>query len=278
MKACYVLFAASLLLIMATAAGAATPVTAFDPAYVADGFWFENDMRDGGTATIPDLTGLGGDLETNQPLPMGAALLTTGFANNDKADVAVVNIYGLAASVFNTMELGYSYYKETVAGGNVFAAPSIKLAIVNQAGTGDNFGQLIYEPYTQVCCGAVTPDLWTSVAIDPNTGGGGVDGTGGWWWTGGFNIASSAGGPPYRSLAEWATAFAAADPADFPGAVVFQVAMGVGTFNQGQRGYFDDVTIANTLADACYDFDPDIPVAVEETTWGSIKKLYSVSE
>ena len=262
-----------LLVAMAVPVGADTIVSGFDPAYTADGVWFENDMRDAGTATIEDLTGLGGDLENNQPLPVGAALLTTGLANNDKADVAVVNFYGFASSVLNTIDLGYSYYKETVAGGNTFAAPSMKLAIVTQGGTGDNFGQLIYEPYTQNCCGPVGTDAWTAVSIGPNTGAGN-DASGGWWWTGGYEIPSSAGGPPYRSLAEWGAAFAAADSADFANAVVFQVAMGVGTFNQGQRGYFDEVTIANTLADACYDFEPDPPVSVEEESWGAVKEKY----
>ena len=59
-----------------------------------NGVWYEADVRTGGTAAIVDLTGLGGDLENNQPLPVGAAKLTTDLTNAAKAEVAVVNDYG----------------------------------------------------------------------------------------------------------------------------------------------------------------------------------------
>ncbi|MCH7664328.1 MAG: hypothetical protein IH936_00145 [Acidobacteria bacterium] len=43
---------------------------------------------------------------------------------------------------------------------------------------------------------------------------------------------------------------------DFLGADLIIVSVGVGSFNQGQIGYFDDVTISGTSADASYDFNP----------------------
>jgi hypothetical protein len=82
------------LLIGAGSASAATitvsqfevnPVSPNPP--VAD-TWYLNDVRTGGSATIQDLTGMGGNLETNQPLPTGAARLTTDATNAAKAEVS----------------------------------------------------------------------------------------------------------------------------------------------------------------------------------------------
>ena len=233
--------------VIATGASAANVVvTGFNPATPtpAAGLWYAADIRDGGTASVVDLTGLGGDLESNQPLPTGAALLTTGFANNDKAEVATYADFGDATTVLSSAVLGYNYYKQTVAGGNAFAAPSLKIGILSTTGTGDNYGQLVYEPnWNQPGAGSQLPpaDLWQAVSINSATGSG-DNASGGWFWTGGFEQPNGAGGPPLRSLGEWATLFAASD-IDFASARVVSIAMGVGTYNQGQSGYFDNVSI-----------------------------------
>jgi len=233
---------------LATGASAATVVvTGFEApvAMPSAGLWYGADIRDGGTASVVDLTGLGGNLESNQPLPTGAAKLTTGLANNDKAEVATYADFGDAATVLSTAIFGYDYYKQTVAGGNAFAAPSMKIGVFSATGTGDNYGQLVYEPnWNQPGGGSqlVPADAWQAVSIDANTGAG-SDASGGWFWTGGFELANGAGGPPLRSLAEWATAFATSDPTDFANARIVSLAMGVGTYNQGQVGYFDNVSI-----------------------------------
>lgn len=215
--------------------------------------WYVTELTAGGSASIQSLVGMGGDLENNQPLPIGAALLTTDLTNAARAEVATFKNFGFAREVLNSIDLAYSYYKQTVAGGNTVAAPSIKLAIFSPGGTGDNYGQLVFEPYLN---GALAADAWTSIPIDETTGGGG-DATLGWWWTGGFNIPSSVAGPPYRSLAEWAAAFVISDPTDFPTAVVTAISIGVGTFNPGQVGYFDEVSYAIGGGPVTtYDFEP----------------------
>lgn len=228
--------------------------------------WHLSDIRGGGTASIDDLTGLGGDLENNQPLPTGAARLFTGFDNNDKAEVGTFQDFGDAATVLGTVLLGYDYYKQTVVGGNAFAAPTLKLTIANTGGTGDNFGQLVFEPtWNQPVSGsqAVPTDAWQSVSIDPNTGDQVGDASGGWWWTGGFEIPNSFGGPPLRSLAEWVTAFTASDAVDFAGARVVGLSVGVGTFNQGQVGYFDEVSITIPGGTSTtYDFEVPEPASL----------------
>lgn len=231
----------------------ASPVPALPVADV----WYESDVRPGGTASIDDLTGLGGNLELSQPLPTGAAHLVTDLTNAAKAEVGTFADYGLASSALADIDLGYSYYRTNVSGGNISAAPSMKLTITSATGTGtgdfDSFGYLVYEPYLNPIS---TPPsgAWQSVSINESTGNG-LTASDGWWWTGGFGIASSVAGPPYRSLSEWLTAFqSGGDAADFATAHVVGVSIGVGSYNMGVSGYFDAVSIVTGSFDVTYDF------------------------
>ncbi len=246
------------------------------PAVPTPDAWYESDIRGAGTASIVELTGVGGDLENNQPLPTGAALLTTGGDNNDKAEVGTFADFGSAAEILTTGTLGYSYYKENVVGGNAFAAPSLKLNIFAAGGTGDNFGTLVYEPtWNQPGGGsaAVPTDAWQDVTIAASTGAG-DNSSGGWWWTGGFGEGNTAGGPPIRSLDEWAALFTANDPVDFANARVVGISVGVGTFNLDQVGYFDDVSLTTvTGGTKTYDFQVPEPAGFAVLGLGGLAML-----
>ena len=220
------------------------------------GQWYLSDVRANGSATIDDLTGLGGNLETNQPLPTGAAKLTTGPSNDDKAEVATYDDFGDATTVLNNIVLSYDYYKQSVntTAANQAAAPSIKLSIYAAGGTGDNYGTLTFEPYWNSGDNAVNPttDQWQSVCISSTTGEGSVNS--GWWWSGGFELPNGMGGAPFHSLSDWADAFNAAD-SDFANARVVSVSMGIGTYNMDVISYFDNVSICNTSGlNTTYDF------------------------
>lgn len=242
---------AFLLSLLMAATASATTVTSIDP-YTenpTNGVWYKNDVREGGTVSIVDLAGAGGDLEKNQPLPTGAVRLTTGFSDADKAEIGVVDAYGTPNDIFATLSVGYSYHKASVAGGNQAAAPSLKLAFWNEdydAVEGqDGFVQLIYEPYVNLGSNP-TPDVWASVTIDEDTGL--------FWATGGFGQPNSSGGPPYRTLAQWKAVFAS----EFGDAELIRVSIGVGSYNQGQLGYFDQVLISHSSGGgylASYDFE-----------------------
>ncbi|MCH8096381.1 MAG: hypothetical protein IID53_04825 [Proteobacteria bacterium] len=169
----------------------------------------------------------------------------------------MLNDYGMPDNIFSTLSIMYSYHKATNADQNASAAPSLKLTFFNAvcddaASAGDCFATLVYEPTwngptsTSASPASTNPatDVWTAVTIDQDTGL--------FWTTGGFGFVNSGGGPPIKTLAEWRTALSS----DFGDAVLFRVSVGVGSFNQGQIGYFDDVQIAGTNADASYDFDP----------------------
>jgi hypothetical protein len=243
----------------ASSASAATvAVTQFNPLAgpTSVDAWYLSDVRPGGTATIEDLTGLGGNLENNQPLPTGAARLTTDSTNAAKAEVATFADFGSASDVLRSIDLSYSYYKTTNA--ELFAAPSLKLTLYSSTGTGDNFGTLVFEPnWNQSGAGseAVPSGAWQTVTIDENTGSGSTAG-GGWWWNGGFEQPSSAAGPPIRSLSEWLTLFQTSDPNDFGTARVVALSVGVGTYNINQIDYFDNVSIKTGNIDKTYDFQP----------------------
>jgi hypothetical protein len=80
---------------VASAALATTTVTTLDGSQG----WSKTDVRPGGTADIVDLTGTGGNLENNQPLPDGALKLTTDATNAAKAEVGYgANLVWSAAS------------------------------------------------------------------------------------------------------------------------------------------------------------------------------------
>lgn len=231
------------------------------------GVWEENDTRPGGATGIVDLTGAGGNLENDQPLPVAAAQLTTDFTDAAKAEIGVYNDYGLAGDIIETLQLAYDFYKASNPGQNAFASPSLKLAFYNptcvsEASAGDCYGELVWEYYWQ---GAGDPplDTWTPVSINATTGD--------FWWSGGFGLPNGFGGPPLYTLQE----FLDAASTDFPGASLIRVSVGVGSYNQGQIGYFDNVSIVHGSGggfDELYDFElgaqqagSDAPVPVLNT-------------
>lgn len=234
---------------------AQTTVNSFVPAVDATpGIWFENDVRPGGTASIADLTGLGGDLETNQPLPNGAAKIITDFTTAAKAEVGVFDSYGTVSAILSSLQVGYSWHKAANAGQNLNAAPSLKLSFHNPSCVDatnnpglDCFGAFVYEPYQNGFGNNPALDTWNDSTLDYNTGV--------WWWTGGFGSPNQAGGPANKTLAQWETELTGLS-SDFQGASLVLVSVGVGSYNVGQIGYFDDVSIAGTDADASYDFEP----------------------
>ncbi len=245
-------------LALAGPALAQTTVSAFAPSTnTTPGVWFENDVRPGGTASVADLTGTGGDLETNQPLPIGAAKLTTDFTNAAKAEVGVGDAYGQAGSILSTLQVAYSWHKAANPGQNLNAAPSIKLTFFNPSCVDatnnpglDCFGALVYEPYQNGFGNNPAVDTWNTSALDYNTGM--------WWWTGGFGSPNQGGGPADKTLAQWDSLLSGLS-SDFAGADLVLVSVGVGSFNQGQVGYFDDVTISHSSGSsysASYDFEP----------------------
>ena len=245
------------LVISSVAYSATTTVSVFAPYSVTptEGVWYEMQVEAGGAADIVNLSGVGGNLENNQPLPVGAGLLTTGSSNPDVAHVGVVDSYGNASDILTdgSLAISYSFYKGSEGDGNSFAAPAIRLTLNNPTAVGDGYGSLVYEPYWQTNPIAPVPtDGWITAEITSTTGL--------FWWDGGFGQPNSFGGPPLRTLSDWTLVF----DSDFVGAELLALSVGVGTYNQGQTGYFDDVSIAYTGYDESYDFEP---IPEPSTAW-----------
>jgi hypothetical protein len=228
-------------------AAQAAVVSGFDANFVSNGSWYQSDVRTGGSASVVSLTGSGGNLESAQPLPSGAAKLTTDLTDAAKAEVAVNDNYGQAGDILRSLTLHYDFYRDNIAGGNTAAAPSLKLTFYSPAYAGDGYVSLVYEPYWQT--GSVSdpaPGVWTSVDINFDSGL--------FWQNGGFGQTNSAGGPPLMTLDGWLSTF----DAGFGAAELVSVGMGVGTYNQGQVDYFDNVTINHSFGSgysASYDFE-----------------------
>ena len=112
--------------------------------------------------------------------------------------------------------------------------------------TTDCYATFVYEPY-QNGFGNPVQDTWQRSELSWTTGG--------WWTTGGFGAANGFGGcgtPTCPTLAEWTANL----NADFATAQLIVVSVGIGSYNPGQIGYFDNVVITGTTADATYDFEP----------------------
>jgi len=243
--------------------GNAETVNAFDATFTTDDAWFLADVRENGTADIVDLTGEGGALENDQPLPNGAAKLTTGASNADKAEVGITRIggYGTVGDFLTTGgSLRYSYLKGGAGDLNPFAAASIKITVLdtnisetaNQAATGpqddDGFATFIYEPNwnlgTLGNADAVPTDQWITADIS------GTSGT--FWHTGIYNAGNLFGdGSDAFTLQDWSDLFGG----DLLDATILGISIGVGTSNQGQTAFFDDVQFTSGAINLEYDFE-----------------------
>ena len=223
--------------------------------------WERTLIAEEGTAEIVSLAGKGGNLETNAPLPTGAARLTTTDENASRAEVQYLpdGGFGTVEEIFTgDLSFSYSMFKGTT--GDDFAAPTLKFQFFNaepELGQG-GFTQLIFEPNwnipgTEGDSTAVTSGEWLDFTVSLDTGL--------LWTTGGFGQGNSFGGPPLRTLGEWQTTF----NADFGGANLFGISVGLGTFNPDQIGYFDNVQARAGALDVTFDFEAAAAVPTPAT-------------
>ena len=227
-------------------------VTQFESSPAGDGVWFNSSVKEGGTTGIEDLTGKGGNLENNAPLPTGAAKITTGASNDDKAEVAVTGDFGTVGQFIESGSLSYDYFKQSLGDLGPSAAASIKLTVldtnITSTASTDGFGTFVYEPTWNLGApgtSVVVPtDDWLTGLIAGNSG---VV-----WHTGIYGAANQAGnGSDANTLLDWANFFSG----DLLDASIIAISVGVGTFNQGQTAYFDNVLFSNGKIDLAYDFE-----------------------
>lgn len=243
---------------MLASPGHAETVSAFDPVFTTDDAWFLTSTIGNGTADIVDLTGEGGALENDQPLPTGAAKLTTGASNNDKSEVGIARVggYGTVGDFLTTGGiLSYTYFKDSAGDLNPFAGASLKITVldtnITTAGTTDGFATFVYEPTwnlgTLGASDAVPTDQWITADITGDSGT--------FWHTGIYGAGNLGGdGSDAFTLQDWANEF----DGDLLDATILGIAIGVGTSNQGQTAFFDDVQFTSGNIDLSYDFEPAV--------------------
>lgn len=242
---------AAILLLSATTSMAATVVNTFDGSQG----WTASNVKNGDSQLV-DLTGEGGDLENNQPLPTGAVRQTTTADTEDKSIVKLSApgvALGTVMDIFDgDLGLSYSFYKSS-GSTNVSASPALKLEFFG-AHPNDGYGELVYEPYWQPngVVGNPTPDMWLTEEVTLTKGL--------FWTTGMFGQPNTAGGPPLRTLAEWLATF----DDEFKSASLLSIGIGIGSFNTNQTNYFDNVSVAGVsqFADGTYDFEQPAPIPV----------------
>ena len=237
--------------IMSSAANAGT-VTQFESSFAGNGIWFDSDVRAGGTTGVESLIGQGGNLEGNAPLPTGAAKLTTGPSNADKAEVAVTGNFGTVGQFLQSGSLAYDYFKQALGDLNPSAAAAIKFSVldtnITSTSSTDGFTTFVYEPTWNigpVGSSVVVPtDDWANAVV---TGNSGV-----LWHTGIYGAGNQGGfGGDGNTLADWVAFFSD----DLLDASIIAISVGIGTFNQGQTAYFDNVLFSNGDINLAYDFE-----------------------
>lgn len=215
--------------------------------------WRTTYRASGGTAEIVDLYGLGGNLQHNGPDKNGAVKLTTTDNDSSRAEVALSQNFGKVSTLFNdSLNLSYSYFKESVSGGNASAAATLKLTFKGSGLFAPSL-TLVYEPsWNQAIPGSsINPpvDEWTTASINLEEGV--------FWATGtGFGATAGAGGPPLHTLGEWSNILNSA----FQNATLNQISVGIGTYNKDTATYFDHVSITTSGGTTTYDFQHPNPV------------------
>jgi hypothetical protein len=237
--------AATAACVVAFAAGTASAATVT----TLDGSqgWTKGDTTGGGTSDIVDLSGAGGNLENNAPLPDGAVKLTTTSDNNDRAEISLLADFGLVSDIL-TSGFSVSYDMFKALGGALEDAPALKLSFLNLGYAGDGYVTLIFEPYWnqpgfEGTSYATPAGDWSTYSISLDSGL--------FWQTGGFGQSNSAGGPPLKTLNEWVSTF----DSGFSSASMVALTVGLGTYNPSEVGYVDNVKISGTLVDGTSDFD-----------------------
>ncbi|KKN17709.1 hypothetical protein LCGC14_0963050 [marine sediment metagenome] len=240
-------------IVLATTFMAAMPVAAFAaPITDLDNQpWQRSLTTEGGTAEIVDLTGLGGNLENNAPLPTGAVKLQTGSASGSRAEIQLLpdGGFGTVNDLFNSnLSFGYSMYKGGT--GAAEPAPSFKMQFYNPEPVQDRDGymELVFEPYwnqpgSEGASSAVPMGDWIDYSVDITSGL--------LWSTGGFGTGNSGGGPPLLTLQDWLSTL----NSDFGDASLFGISLGLGSNTPDQIGYVDNVRVNAGNYSRTFDFE-----------------------
>ncbi len=223
--------ASALLLSFAATASAETITSLTNP-----GSW-ANNSSNGGNGQIIDVTGLGGNLETNAPAGTGVLELSTNAGGSSKAEVKIQGNFGTIGDFVNSGSMGYDYY-QTSGGPSSTIAPALKFEVLDSTNTsGDGYATFIYEPYYNGGVGAY--DTWHNVGITGNSGN--------FWHTELYNVS---GIDFDETILDWATLLGSMQDA-----VITSIIFGIGSGTPNELGYVDNFYFYNGNTSFTADFE-----------------------
>lgn len=200
-----------------------------------------------GTPSIVDVTGEGGDLETNAPSGTGVLKLdTTGGVA--KSEIVLQGPFGTVSDFIGSdVTITFDYYQQSGAPLSTIA-PAFKFTVNDLDFIGDGYATFIYEPYYQVFTSPAKPantdpvkDVWTHVEIDLDNGF--------FWHTGIYGDPSASDYD--NTLNDWITQFGV----EFENAFISELFFGIGSGTPDQVGYVDNVQFTQGQFSQIYDFE-----------------------
>jgi hypothetical protein len=205
---------------------------------------------------------------------VGAARLTTGLDNNDQATILISGSFGNFGDLLTDPDLSFEYrfQKAPDAAGApaaaAFAAPALSLVLYDENFAGDGYLTIKYEHYWNIGNAVVPTDSWIIANLDYTQGA--------MWSSSGLGLANSSGGPPLFNLQNILDGTASSTAAlsddlvlDFsalPDAGLIGIQLNVGSYNQGQDGYVDYLSMTTGAGTTTYDFQVQV-VPVPAAAW-----------
>jgi len=198
-----------------------------------------------GTLEIVNVTGQGGDLETNAPVGKGVLKMQTTASSDSRSEVVNQNFHGTVGSFISDGALSYNYYQQSGGPSNTIS-PAFKFEVLDFTPlAGSAFSTFVFEP---IYNGGIVFDSWQSVTLDLNTAL--------FWNTGIYEFDDR---NIRMTLAAWNTLFLGS----LADALMTTVSFGIGSGTPGQTSYIDGLEFSNgNFSALSADFDAPAPSPV----------------
>ncbi len=230
--------ATAIFLISTSSFASADTITSLAPAN-SPGLWSDH-SHSGGAAEIVDLTGVGGNLETNAPAGNGALKLTTNANGSAKSEVKITGNFGTIGDFVSNGIMSYNYNHMSGAP-NANIVPALKFEVLDLTDVnGDGYATFIYEPVYSGGVGAF--DTWQYHYIQGDVGN--------VWHT---SIYGASGAVYNKTIDEWHL-----DHSTMSDAVITSLIFGIGSGTPDQTGYVDDIFFRNGDLEFSADFEVSV--------------------
>ena len=192
---------------------------------------------------IVNVTGQGGDLETNAPVGKGVLKMQTTATSDSRSEVVNLGFHGTVGSFISDGALSYNYYQQS-GGPSSSISPAFKFEVLDFTPlTGSGYSTFVFEPFYNGGIGAF--DIWHSVTLDLSTA---------LFWNTGIYDFDDRG--IRMTLAAWDLFFSGS----LADALMTSVSFGIGSGTPGQTSYIDGLEFRNSIfSSLSADFDAPAP-------------------